>query len=174
MLKKTMRKGFTLVEMMIVIAIIAVLAGVAIPQYGKYVRKSETVEGIRFMKQIVDAQMLYQSTHNAYLAVTDIAGLTTLDVAIPTNAKFQNYNVDLCGTKGFIVTSSIGTTILTLANADNNSIQLAYPKASDGSTFIKNYADITDVAANEATCANGASIREPSITVAISPPILNS
>ena len=142
-----MKKGFTLVEMMIVVAIIAVLAGVAMPQYTKYVKKSETVEGVRFMKQIVDAELIYQSTHGDYLAVDTVAKLTTLGVTIPTHAKFKYYGVETCANGGFIITSTTGPAIQTLANAGNKEIHMIYPKAVNGSSFIKSYVDTETVAA---------------------------
>ena len=59
-----MKKGFTLIELMIVIAIIGILAAVAIPMYSDYTKKSRTSEVATNLKEIVKMQMLWREDAN--------------------------------------------------------------------------------------------------------------
>jgi prepilin-type N-terminal cleavage/methylation domain-containing protein len=56
--------GFTLVELMIVVAIIGLLAAIAIPAFGRYVRKARTSEAIGHLnKEWSGSLTYYESDH---------------------------------------------------------------------------------------------------------------
>ena len=59
------RNGFTLIELMIVVAIIGILAAVAVPGFMKYIKDSKTTEAKVNIKAIAEgASSFYQSEHN--------------------------------------------------------------------------------------------------------------
>jgi type IV pilus assembly protein PilA len=60
---KKNNKGFSLVELIVVIAIMAVLVGVLAPQFIKYVEKSREATDIQNISSIGDALMTYYSDH---------------------------------------------------------------------------------------------------------------
>ncbi len=60
-------KGFTLIELMIVVAIIAILAAIAIPQYRKFQMKSKTSEAKTNIGAIRTAEEAYAAEHDKYV-----------------------------------------------------------------------------------------------------------
>lgn len=72
-------RGFTLVEVIIAMVIIAILASIAIPQYGSYVRKSNRAVAKAHLQTLVGTQEAYALQHRSQYATTlePIVGLAT-------------------------------------------------------------------------------------------------
>ena len=56
------RRGFSLIELMMVVAIIGLLASVAIPSFTKYIQKSRASEALLQLRKVYDGAMLRAKT----------------------------------------------------------------------------------------------------------------
>ena len=69
-------KGFTLIELMIVVAIIGILAAIAIPQYQNYVARAQVAEGLVLASGAKTAVAEYRMTTGEWPADNSTAGLS--------------------------------------------------------------------------------------------------
>ncbi|MEP7044260.1 MAG: pilin [Dokdonella sp.] len=60
------QKGFTLIELMIVVAIIAILAAIALPAYQNYIKRAKVTEGVVAADACKASISEYIATNNAY------------------------------------------------------------------------------------------------------------
>ena len=81
-------RGFTLIEVMIVVAIVAILAAIAMPSSESYVRKSRRADAQSFMSEVVARQQHFLLDRRAYgTSITAAPAANGLGMTIPTNVS---------------------------------------------------------------------------------------
>ena len=80
---KAGQKGFTLVELAIVIVIIGVLASFGVPRFRDAVERSKAGEALNYLSAVRSAQERYASREGTYAS-----DMTDLDISIPTPKYF--------------------------------------------------------------------------------------
>jgi prepilin-type N-terminal cleavage/methylation domain-containing protein len=100
-IRKSIKGGFTLIELMVVVAIIGILAAVAIPAFMKNARKAKTAEAVTNVKKMYDgARSYYEEEMNARGSITPIAKQfphpTEADKDVPTKGSCCDSDGDKC------------------------------------------------------------------------------
>ncbi|HGH6670444.1 TPA: pilin [Neisseria meningitidis] len=120
----TLQKGFTLIELMIVIAIVGILAAVALPAYQDYTARAQVSEAILLAEGQKSAVTEYYLNHGEWPANNSSAG-------VATSANIKGKYVQSVEVKNGVVTATM------LSSGVNNEIKgkklSLWAKRQDGS-----------------------------------------
>lgn len=95
--------GFTLIEMMVVVAIIAILAAIAVPIYSTYITRSKLTDAQNNLSAVrVSMEQFYQD--NRQYAST--ASPALCGVAMPASSPYFSYSCALNAVPGYVITAT--------------------------------------------------------------------
>ena len=121
------RRGFTLLELLIVVIIVAILASAALPQFSRMMTRSRVSEAIGTIDSIMTAEMAYYQENAAFATFTTNAmAATALLLDLPADASCAwDYSVNAIASPITIVatgdTGAINGTVRTGVLANDGS-----------------------------------------------------
>lgn len=118
--------GFTLIEMMIVVAIVAILAAVAIPSYLDSLKKSRRSDATTSLTRIQLAQEAYRLNHATYGSITDLG--------IGTSSSDGYYTLSITGNNATAYTATATAVSGTSQGSDTGCTTITLTVSNGGNT----------------------------------------
>lgn len=84
------RQGFTLIELMVAIAIAGILAAIAYPAYTSHIQRSRRADAVAALTVVMQAQERYRSNNSSYASTLSALGVAVSQIT-------PNYDVSLTG-----------------------------------------------------------------------------
>ena len=100
-MKKRATAGFTLVELLVVLAIMTILATYAYPGYQEHVSKTRRTEGQILLLDVIAKEERFFTENNTYtLDLTDLGYALNLDGELETESGFYDITANACNVGG--------------------------------------------------------------------------
>ncbi len=103
MFKLKNQKGFTLMELMVVVIIVMVLAGIGVPVYMNYIKEGKKSESYAVIDAITSGSKVYFQKNGTYVGGTIAKFLATEDVG---NAQYFTYALGTLSAAGYVTTAT--------------------------------------------------------------------
>ena len=92
-IKHSIQKGFTLIELMIVVAILGILAAIAIPAYSDYIIRARVAELVSVGSAAKTAVSEYILARSAYPTTLAMAGVSSISTSMVTSITLTGNGV---------------------------------------------------------------------------------
>ena len=136
---KNVQKGFTLIELMIVVAIIGILAAIAIPAYQDYTIRSKVTELINAAGVCKTSVAEYYQTKGTLPTNETIAGCSNQGTANSAAPKVAAGTITVKAAGGLLGQLGAGDTLGYLPTISNNTIVGWDCAAAGGTTVLPKY-----------------------------------
>jgi type IV pilus assembly protein PilE len=152
-MKTKTQRGFTLMELMIVVAIVGILASIAYPSYTDSVRKGKRAEGRAALTELLQQEERFMTQTNSYCAFSNTSGTTTAAAGC-TAVPFKTYSGDSSASPAYYLSADACPPATTDAAAMKECVRVS---------AVPNFADteagtLQILSTGTKTCSTGSSV----------------